>query len=73
MKSDIAPAETGQTIQTALKGIDKYLAMMNGRLEVLIMSDLPDYVKADLATVYEAEQAASQILKGLSIFCHKRL
>lgn len=73
MKSDIPTAETGRTIQEALKGIDKYLAMMNGRLEVLIMSDLPEYVKTDLATLYEAEQAASQILKGLSIFCHKSL
>lgn len=65
--------DTGRTILDGLRGIDRYLAMMNGRLEILLMSDLPDYVKDDLVNIYQAEQEASQILKGLSILCHKRL
>ena len=60
-----------QTIRDALNELDKYLAMMNGRLERLLMSDLPDAVMADLITIYQAEREASQILHALNIFCQK--
>ena len=73
LRSNNQMEHSGETVRNALKGIDKYLAMMNGRLEMLLMSDLPDYVMADLITIYQAEQEASQILRGLNIFCNKHL
>ena len=45
--------------------------MINGRLEILLLSDLPEYVTADLVKAYQAEQEASQIVRNLNIFCHK--
>jgi hypothetical protein len=65
------PGVTGETIQEALQALNKYLAMINGRLEILLLSDLPEYVMVDLHKVYHAEQEASQIVRGLNIFCHK--
>jgi hypothetical protein len=65
------PSETGETIQGALQALNKYLAMINGRLEILLLLDLPEYVTADLVKAYQAEQEASQIVRGLNIFCHK--
>jgi DNA integrity scanning protein DisA with diadenylate cyclase activity len=62
---------TGETIQEALQALNKYLAMINGRLEILLLLDLPEYVTADLVKAYQAEQEASQIVRGLNIFCHK--
>ena len=63
--------ETGKTILNALQGINSYLAMINGRLEMLMQSNLPDYVMVDLVKAYQAEQEASQILHSLNLFCHK--
>ena len=54
-----------------IQGINKYLAVINGGLEILLLSDLPDYVKSDLAMLYQAEKEASQIVRNLSIFYHK--
>jgi hypothetical protein len=65
------PGDTGETIQGALQALNKYLAMINGRLEILLLSDLPEYVTADLVKAYQAEQEASQIVRDLNIFCHK--
>ena len=59
------------TIIEGLQGINTYLAMINGRLETLLLSDLPDYIKADLVKIYQAEEEASQIVRSLNIFCHK--
>ena len=75
MKNATLPIEEDRlhTLMEGLKGIDRYLAVINSRLEVLLLSDLPDYVKADLANIYQAEKEASQILRGLNIFCHKTL
>ena len=53
------PGDTGETIQCALQALNKYLAMINGRLEILLLSDLPEYVTADLVKAYQAEQEAS--------------
>ena len=66
-----SPEDTGKTILAALQGINTYLAMINGRLEMLMQSNLPDYVMADLVKAYQAEQEASQILHSLNLFCHK--
>jgi hypothetical protein len=71
MQFNDGPGDTGKTIQDALQALNKYLAMINGRLEVLLLSDLPEYVTADLVKAYQAEQEASQIVRDLNIFCHK--
>lgn len=71
MQVNDGPGDTGETIQGALQMLNKYLAMINGRLEILLLSDLPEYVKTDLVTVYQAEQEASQIVRDLNFFCHK--
>jgi hypothetical protein len=63
--------DTGETIQGALRMLNTYLAMINNRLEILLLSDLPEYVMADLVKAHQAEQEASQIVRGLNIFCHK--
>lgn len=60
-----------ETIFDALQGINRYLSMVNGRLEILLLSDLPEYVKSDLVMAYEAEKEASRIVRSLNIFCHK--
>lgn len=65
------PDDTGKTILDALQGINRHLAMINGRLEMLLLSDLPEYVLSDLIKAYQAEQEASQIVHGLNLFCHK--
>jgi len=63
--------ETVKPIIDGIQGINRYLAMINSRLEMLLLSDLPDYVMADLVKVYQAEEEASQIVRSLNIYCHK--
>jgi len=65
--------DAGRTVLDGLRGINTYLAMINSRLETLLLSDLPDYITADLVKVYQAEEEASQIVRSLNIFCHKHL
>ena len=67
------PDAIGKAILDGLHGIDKYLAMINGQLEMLLLANLPDYVKADLVNMARAEREASQILRKLSLLCHKQL
>lgn len=67
------PDAIEKMILDGLHGIDKYLAIINSRLEMLLLSNLPDYVKSDLVNMAEAEQEASQILHSLSLLCHKQL
>jgi len=71
MLAQNATDETVKPIIDGLQGINRYLAMMNSRLEMLLLSDLPDYVMVDLVKVYQAEEEASQILRSLNIYCHK--
>ena len=66
-----ATDETMKPILDGLQGINRYLAMINNRLEMLLLSDLPDYVMTDLVKVYQAEEEASQIVRSLNIYCHK--
>ena len=66
------PEATGKIILDGLQGINRYLAIINSRLEMLLLSDLPDYVKSDLANMIQAEQEASQILHNLNLYCHKQ-
>ena len=61
------------TLLNGLGGINQYLAVINSRLETLLLSDLPDYVMSDLVKVYQAEAEASQIVRSLKIYCHKTL
>lgn len=63
--------ETVKPILDGLQGINRYLAMINSRLEMLLLSDLPDYVMTDLVKVYQAEEEASRIVRSLNIYCHK--
>lgn len=63
--------DTGETILNALQVINRHLAVINGRLEMLLLSDLPEYVMSDLIKAYQAEKEASQIVHGLNLFCHK--
>ena len=65
--------DAGKTILDGLQGINSYLAMINSRLETLLLSDLPDYLTADLIKIYQAEEEASQIVRSLNIYCHKKL
>jgi len=67
------PDAIGKVILDGLHAIDKHLAIINSRLEMLLHTNLPDYVKSDLVNMAKAEQAASQILRNLSLFCHKQL
>lgn len=62
----------GEIILDGLQGMNRYLAIINSRLEMLLLSDLPEYVKADLVNMVKAEREASQILKSLNVFCHKQ-
>ena len=66
-------AETGTTLLSALQMTNRYLAVIRGRIDTLLQADLPEYVKSDLAMVCQAEQEASQIVRGMTIFCHKNL
>ena len=66
------PDETGKTILNGLQGINRYLAVINSRLEMLLLSDLPEYVKSDLVNMVQAEREASQILQSLRLLCHKQ-
>ena len=63
----------GNTILDGLQGVNAHLAMINSRLEMLLLSDLPEYIMADLVKVYQAEQEASQIVHSLNIYCHKHM
>ena len=67
------PDVIGKMILDGLHSIDKYLAVINSRLEMLLISNLPDYVKSDLVNMASAEREASQILHNLSLLCHKQL
>jgi len=73
MQTKPVPADVEKTILEGIKGINRYLAMINSGLEVLLFSDLPDYVMPDLIRLYQAEQEASQIVHTLNLFCHKTL
>ena len=73
MRTDPMPAYSGKTVLDGLQGIDTFLAMINSRLETLLLSDLPDYLMDDLIKVYQAEQEASQIVRSLRIYCHKAM
>jgi hypothetical protein len=65
--------DTRDTIMTGLQGIDRYLAMINSRMEILMFADLPEYVMSDLTQVYQAEQEASQIVRSIKILCRTSL
>ena len=65
--------ESLETLLNGLGGINQYLAVINSRLETLLLSDLPDYIMSDLVKVYQAEEEASQIVRSLKIYCHKTL
>ncbi|WP_319524583.1 hypothetical protein [uncultured Desulfosarcina sp.] len=71
MLSQNATDETVKPIIDGLQGINRYLAMINNRIEMLLLSDLPDYVMTDLIKLYQAEEEASQIVRSLNIYCHK--
>lgn len=73
MTNQEEPDAFGKMILDGLHGIDKHLAMINSQLEMLLLANLPDYVKSDLANMAKAEQEASQILHILSLLCHKQL
>ena len=68
-----SPANVETTILAGIQGINKYLAMINSGLEVLLLSDLPEYMMSDLIRLYQAEQEASQIVHKLNLFCHRSL
>lgn len=73
MHTQEKPDAIAKMILDGLHGINKYLAIINGRLEMLMLSDLPEYIKSDLVNMVQAEQEASQILRSLNLFCHKHL
>ena len=66
-----ATEDSLKTLLNGLAGINQYLAVINSRLETLLLSDLPDYVISDLIKAYQAEEEASQIVRSLNIYCHK--
>ena len=65
--------ESLEPLLNGLGGINQYLAIINSRLETLLLSDLPDYIMSDLVKVYQAEEEASQIVRSLKIYCQKAL
>ena len=65
------PDQNGKIILDALEGVVRNLSMINARLELLLNTDPPEFVKSDLIRAYEAERHASQIVRNLTIFCHK--
>lgn len=64
--------DTGETIMDALQTINRTLATINGRVEILLNAALPEYAISDLIQIYEAEKEVSQIVHNLNLFCHKR-
>ncbi len=69
----VAPECAGEQIIDILQIINRYLAILNGRLEVMMQMDLSDYMKTDLTRMYEAENEISQLVRTLNIFCHTTL
>jgi uncharacterized protein YeeX (DUF496 family) len=67
------PDAIEKKILDGLHGINKHLAIINSRLELLLLANLPDYVKSDLSCMAKSEQEASQILHSLSLLCHRQL
>ena len=67
------PDDTGKKMLDALQAANTYLAMIHSRIETLLHTEIPEYVKSDLALVYRAEQEVSQIVRSMTIFCHKHL
>jgi hypothetical protein len=65
------PEDVGKWISEALQGTNKYLAIINCRLEIPLHADLPEYIKPDLISAYQAEKDASRILRNLNGFCRK--
>lgn len=68
-----SPGDPCTTILNALQGMNKYLAAINGRIEVLLLSDAPEYMRSDMMAVYQAERELSRIVRSLTIYCHKAL
>ncbi len=66
-----ASGDIGNNLLEALQAMNRYLAVINGRIMMLIKSDLPEYVISDLVQVYQAEQEVSQIVRSLNLFYHK--
>jgi hypothetical protein len=62
-------SDTKELVVSGLQGVNNYLAMINNRLEVLLLTDLPEYVKTDLIKAYQAEQEASLIIQNLKVLC----
>lgn len=58
-------------ILEALQGINKSLAIVNERLEKLLLSEVPDYIKFDLDEAYKAETNAQQMMLRLILRCLK--
>lgn len=71
MLAQSANGEAVKPIMDGLQGVNRYLSMISNRLEMLLLSDLPDYIMEDLVKVYQAEAEASQIVRSLNIYCHK--
>jgi hypothetical protein len=56
-----------QTCLDALYAMNRYLATIKGRVEILLLADCPDHIKPDLATVGKAEKEISQIVRSLTL------
>lgn len=47
--------------------MNRHLATIKGRVEILLLADCPEHIKPDLITVSNAEHEISQIARSLAI------
>ena len=51
----------------ALHSMNRHLATIKGRVEILLLSGCPEYIQSDLVTISKAELEISQINRSLTI------
>lgn len=59
---------TRNTIVDGLQGINNYLAMINSRVEILLLADPPEYLLSDLIGIYQAEKEAIRIVHSMKFY-----
>lgn len=55
------------TYLNALHVMNRYLATIKDRVEILLLAGCPDHIQSDLVTVAKAEREISQIVRSCTV------
>lgn len=67
MVSTTSMGDSVGTYLEALGAMNRYLAVIKGRVEIILLAGCPEYIQSDLITVSDAEREITQLVRCLSM------